>query len=333
MKFKQQAEKFIRESQTRRRNPVRPQTARIYQSYLDQHILPEIGEAPLTVIENGRMREFIGRISGKKLSPSTVCQIFNVVTAVIASAVDENGNQIYPRTWNHDFIDLPVINKHDTKAEIVTPEQIEAVIAEADPTLRSLIILLAASGLRIGEALALQGHATTLLGPAIPGTGDIAYANRLSIKKGFYGCSYWDPETATIHVKSTLVRGTISPQPKTSAGNREIDLHPDVNDYLKAAELPENGFLFQNRLGNHARVETLYDQMDALGLGTGFHAFRRFRATHLEASGVPRSLTSYWLGHQGNSITDRYIKIGQDLAVRKEWALKAGLGFSLKETK
>ena len=91
--------------------------------------------------------------------------------------------------------------------------------------------------------------------------------------------------------------------------------------------------MFQNSVGNHARVETLYDQLEALGLDTGFHAFRRFRATHLEASGMPRALTSYYLGHGSSSITDRYIKIGNNLQIRKEWTLRAGIGFNLKEAK
>jgi len=299
----------------RRRNPVRPQTAKIYQSYLDAHILPEFAYISTHLIENGCMRDFIAALSKKNLSASTINQIFNVAAAVIASETDSNGNEMNPRKWNHDFIDLPIVSKTDTRAEIVTPEQIEAAIAEADPTLRSLIVLLAATGLRIGEALAIQASYTKYQQDT---------CQRIS---------YWSPETATIHVKSTLVRGKIMPQPKTDAGNREIDLHPDINEYLKVANLPDKGFLFQNSVGNHARVETLYDQLEALGLDTGFHAFRRFRATHLESQGVPRSLTAYWLGHNsGGTVTDRYIKIDRDLAIRKSWCEKAGLGFELSKS-
>lgn len=333
MLFRQQAVKFIQESQTRRRNPVRAQSARIYQSYLDQHILPYFGNQELQNIENGVARHFIIKMNKKKLSASTVNQVFNVVTAIMASAVDENGNELYPRKWNHDFIDLPIVNKHDCRAEIVTPEQIEAVLEASTSQLQALLVLLAASGMRIGEALALQGHKTRTPDRPYLGLDDRTHAFPGSSIKYLPNESYWDSEKAVIVVKSTLVRGKISAQPKTDAGNREIDLHPDINDYLKAAELPETGFLFQNSLGDAARINTLYDQLDGLGLGTGFHAFRRFRATHLEASGMPRALTSYYLGHSGTSITDRYIKIGQDLAVRKEWALKAGYGFNLKEAK
>lgn len=310
MPFKSQSERFIQESQTRRRNPIRPQSAKIYQSYLDAHVLPFLGGFPTYSIENGVMRQFIQHLSDKKLSPSTVCQIFNLVTAVIASEVDENGNERNPRKWNHDFIDLPIVNKHDTRAEIVSPEQIEAALEASSGKLRALLVLLASTGLRIGEALALQGYDTSLAeGPM----------------------SYWDPSAGIIRVKTTLVKGVVTKQPKTDAGNREIDLHPAINDYLKTVGLPSEGFLFQNSLGNRSRVETLYDQLDALGLASGFHAFRRFRATHLEAQNTPRSLLRYWLGHSGKDITDRYIKIGQDLETRKSWAEKVGFGFNLEE--
>jgi len=34
---------------------------------------------------------------------------------VVASAVDKEGEQIYPRKWNHDFIDLPVVEQAKQK--------------------------------------------------------------------------------------------------------------------------------------------------------------------------------------------------------------------------
>jgi integrase len=325
MKFASQAEHYIKWIQSRRRNPVRPATVRIYQSYLDAHVVPYLGEMPLDVIENGVAKDFVAHLNSLSLAPSTINSIFNLVTAVMASAVDENGNERFPRRWNRDFIDLPIVNKADADAPIVTPEQINTSLLQASKQDRCLLVLLAASGLRVGEALALQGHSTTVSNfDSRPGRD-----NNVSSIKDFNGYSYWDPEKALICVKSTLVRGKVEPQPKTDAGNREIDLHPDVNEFLLASGLPETGYLFQNSRGSRVRVETAYDHLEDVGISEGFHAFRRFRATHLESQGVPRSLTGYWLGHSGNSITDRYIKIGQDVETRRDWAARAGYGFQL----
>lgn len=301
-------------------------TVRIYQSYLNSHILPHLGALDLVMIENGAAKTFVSYLNSQKLAPSTVNAIFNVVKAVMASTVDGNGNELYPRKWNPDFIDLPVVSKADQDAPIVAPEQVTAAILAADGQLQALIVVLAATGLRIGELLALQGYQTEVSGYHTPGVSEITPMVTI---KGIFGQSYWDPETGTIHIKSTLSKGKIEPAPKTEAGNRQIDLHPAINEYLRAANLPTSGFLFQNSLGDRARIETLYDQLEALGLDTGFHAFRRFRATHLESQNVPRSLLAYWLGHSGNTITDRYIKIGQDLKTRRDWAERAGFGFEL----
>jgi integrase len=327
MKFKEQAAKYIEWIQSRRRSPVRSATVRIYQSYLDSHIIPRIGHVELHLMSNGIAKNFVAELNKLGLAPSTINQIFNVVKAVAASYIDQNGDELVPIKWNHDFIDLPIVNRQEVDAPIVTPEQINTSLVDAPKQVRSLLVLLAASGLRIGEALALQGHRTMTLGYTIPGLGQTPEKVHL---KGCFGFSYWEPDQAIVYVKSTLVRGKIESQPKTEAGNREIDLHPDVNQYLIDAKLPETGFLFQNSLGSHVRIETAYDQLEDVGITEGFHAFRRFRATHLESRNIPRSLVRYWLGHSSNTdITDRYIKIGQDLATRKEYALKAGYGFSI----
>jgi len=44
---------------------------------------------------------------------------------VVASVVDGDGNQVYPRKWNHEFIDMPVVelpeqNRPSFSSEIMT---------------------------------------------------------------------------------------------------------------------------------------------------------------------------------------------------------------------
>src|SRR4029077_19954064 len=90
----------------------------------------------------------------------------------------------------------------------------------------------------------------------------------------------------------------------------------------------QNGFLFANSIGGAVAQRTLYDAKNKIGL-PGFHAFRRFRITHLENMGVPLGLINFWAGHAGKSVHDRYVKLNKDVEARKEWAAKAGLGFEL----
>jgi integrase len=70
-----------------------------------------------------------------------------------------------------------------------------------------------------------------------------------------------------------------------------------------------------------------------LGKKDGFHAFRRFRTTHLRTEGVPEDFVMFWLGHKEKTITDRYSKMKERLELRRRWAEKAGVGFKLPAEK
>jgi hypothetical protein len=32
---------------------------------------------------------------------------------VVASVTDDDGNQVYPRKWNHEFIDMPIVEQSE----------------------------------------------------------------------------------------------------------------------------------------------------------------------------------------------------------------------------
>ena len=62
----------------------------------------------------------------------------------------------------------------------------------------------------------------------------------------------------------------------------------------------------------------------------GFHSLRRYRVTHMRGKQIPDDFIEYWIGHGGQkSITDLYSKLAQNTTLRKEWAEKAGLGFTI----
>jgi hypothetical protein len=63
-------------------------------------------------------------------------------------------SQIYPRKWNSSFLDLPIVENQNQQS--VTAQEIESAIAKATEAEGVLMLLLAASGLRIGESLAIR---------------------------------------------------------------------------------------------------------------------------------------------------------------------------------
>ena len=130
-----------------------------------------------------------------------------------------------------------------------------------------------------------------------------------------------------------MQNGEIQPMPKTEAGIREVDIHPALNSFLKAstAVSASGGLLFQNDRKPLIYSSILRRMHKSLGVPEAFHAFRRFRVTHLEGQNVPHSLIQFWTGHAAADITDRTIHgSGSDMQTRKEpVAKKAGLGFQL----
>lgn len=293
MNFKDQAEQFLKTAQTRKRNPIKASTVRKYEANLT-HIFPLFGSRDLADVNNNALKTLVSKLSADGLSASTIVGVVTVVKLVVASAVNDQGEELYPRTWNHEFIDLPVIDPNAQKAPVAGGKAISQAISSAVGQEKALYALLAGSGLRIEEAHVL------MVGPE---------AEKVST---------WDPQTGTIYI-----RAAADWTPKTDAGVRDIDLAPELNGYLIAVLKPVEG---QPMFQPVAHM-TGYRHLEKAGI-PGFHSLRRFRVTHLRKS-VPEGLLKFWIGHANESVTDRYDKIRVDVEARKTFAQKAGLGFSL----
>ena len=79
-----------------------------------------------------------------------------VVKLVVASAVDEEGDQIHPRVWNHEFIQLPLVVKEKQNRSTITQVEVSAILGMLKGRDAVLAALVAGTGLRIGEALAVR---------------------------------------------------------------------------------------------------------------------------------------------------------------------------------
>lgn len=300
MDFKTQSKKFIAALETRKRNPVSENTLRSYGSYLRTWILPTLGSTDISQFENGAMKAFVAGLS--ELSPSTIVIIANLVKEIVASAQDANGNQLFPRAWNNDFVDLPVVSARDQKAPTIGVAALETAISRSQGQFKPLYMLLAATGLRISEALALR---------AGPDDGR---------------SSVWLPEHNKLIIRGQVQNGEFV-RPKTAAGFREVDINADMNEVLCQLDRPSGNLLFMGH-NEYLPLATAYDAARRDGI-PGFHSLRRFRVTRLREVGAPEDLLKFWIGHSGKDISDRYSKLAQNVVVRKEWAEKTGLGFSI----
>ena len=306
--FKEQAKVWLSDVQTRKRKPVKPATARGWQSNLGKWLNPAIGNVPIADVNNSALREVVKRLDEAGLRPKSIRNIVQVVTMVVASAVDGDGEELHPRKWNYEFADVPIIE--DQRTPMFTGEEITRLVAKAKKRDRVIYVLFAASGLRAGELFGLE-------------------------VRHFNG--------DTITVAQSVWEGRIQ-APKTVNAFRQVDLHPTVAAMLRDfIGDQKQGFLFRTRTGtpflqsNFLR-SSLYPILEELEIEKqGFHGFRRFRVTHLESSCVPPALVKYWTGHAKSSdgevvrqtVTDRYVKMAKDTKFRADVAERIGLGFEL----
>ena len=309
--FRGQAQAWLRSLPLRTRKPLKPATLSAWRSYLDKWIAPALCDNLLADVGNKAVKVFIEDLLKAGLSDKSVVNIVQTVKMVVASAVNEDGEQIYRREWNHEFIGLPIVKSKDQNRPTLTGEEITKIVSKSDGQFQVLLALLAGTGMRIGGAQALE-------------------------------VKHVSPDGGVISVRQSVWAGNIQ-SPKTDNAIREIDVDPSV------AGMPRTfigdrkaGFVFctstgtalsaSNVLGTGERARGLHPILDAIGLSrAGFHAFRRFRISWVRRNHVPEDLLRFWAGHADTSITHKYAdQLKQDKAFRQEWAIEAGLGFELR---
>lgn len=298
--FREQAEWFLSHVVKRKRRPAKPATVSNWRYCLNKWLNPNIGELPLASINNASVKALVAKMHEANLSPQTITTYVNFVKFVVGSAIDDNGEQLFPRKWNNEFIDVPVIENQ--KQPIFTQDVMTAIVEKAAGQDQVLYALLAGTGLRIGEALGLE-------------------------------IRHVSADRRTITVEQSCWHDSIQ-SPKTKSAYRQIDVCPEISKLLSDfIGDRQSGFLFANRAGkplsqtNIVR-RSLHPILEELKVEkTGFHAMRRFRTTWLRKQRTPEDLIKYWLGHSKKSMTDEYSKLSEDLHYRLEVAEKIGTGF------
>ncbi len=95
--------------QNRKRKPVAPSTLENWERCLRNWLNLNVGDMPLDAIGNLVLRNLGATMVKGGLGASAIRSYANAVKMVVASAVNEEGDSLYPRKWNRDFIDLPRI--------------------------------------------------------------------------------------------------------------------------------------------------------------------------------------------------------------------------------
>src|SRR5208283_4372713 len=105
--FREQAKLYLQEATTRNRRPIQDSTS--IQGALRKWINPTIGDLPLSMVDNLTLRPFVRKMVEGGLSPRTCEKYAQYVKQVVASKLASNGEPLYPRRWNADVLDLPLV--------------------------------------------------------------------------------------------------------------------------------------------------------------------------------------------------------------------------------
>jgi integrase len=221
---------------------------------------------------------------GKRLSDSTIANIVIPLRAALTTATNEglirhNPSQGLTLPHREDLED-----EDEQEIKVFSREQLAAVLSMAPKQYKLLFEVLAATGLRISEAIALQRLHFQLDGS--------------------------EPEVC---VRRGIVRGRIEP-PKSKHGRREVRLPASLVHRLRAHlaamdDQDSTALVFTNRSGNvlesgnlrRRHLKPIVEEVDAPW--AGFHTFRHtFASLHL-SRGTNLLQLSRALGHHSAAFT------------------------------
>jgi integrase len=311
-----------------------------------------LGELPLSAVDNNAMKGLVKKLHDKKLAPKTIVEIVKVPKLVVAS-LKANGEEVYKRTWNHDYMDLPIVDPEDQNSEAFTPEGMTQILCAASElatkkpknVLYWLSLIVGGLGLRIGEALAIK----------VRDSIGCPHCKALKPRKCQHGSTFSE-DCRILHVRQSVYAKKLK-APKTKNGIRDVDVPEALAKVLRqyVAGKKSGTLLFKSRKGNplqqrNINRDWLHPLLEKVGLrkaerwrdkngrrrvrclegsGVAWHAMRRFRCTHLDAQLIPESLIKIWLGHGKKGVTETsYIKVMGRMDTRKTCVENAGLGFS-----
>jgi hypothetical protein len=297
-----QAAVWLDQLQRRKRRPVKRSTIHGWRSLLQTWVLPELGDLNVAEVNNAVLKRFVEKLCAANLSPHSIKNICLIPKLVVGSVLDSDGNEIHPRKWRNDYIDMPPVTS--THCPVFNSGTVSQIVAQSEGQYRVLFALLAGTGMRAGEALGLE-------------------------------VKHVSEDGSTISIEQSVWAGQTQ-LPKTANAIREIDCPSELAAMLKAfIGDRKTGFLFQTRTGKSlTQVNVLKRQLHPLLKKlnveiAGFHAARRFRTSFLRKSRCPEDLIRFWLGHANRSVTDGYSRLKDDVEFRKQCVESIGLGFEM----
>jgi integrase len=257
---------------------LKPSTRRSVESHLRRHIVPLLGDCPLSELTVKKMQSFVTTLSSGKRKAKTIENVLLTLSSILGSA----------RKWVYKvpevaLSDLSLPRRVKAKPRCYSADDMKRIVSSADEPLGTICFVLCSTGMRIGEVLALRLE-------------DLDFQRQL------------------IHVRSSVYAGTLG-TPKSEASLASLPMPPVLASRLKTFLGSEHfrqnalSLLFANRRGrpfsaNKLREKKLRPLLTSLGIPlAGFHAFRHGVATTLIDRGASITTVGAQLRHSDPRIT------------------------------
>ena len=248
-----------------------------YKNVLAKHVLPYWREWRLRDISKLDVQQFVAHKFRQQAGWQTVRNAWTLLSGILETAVEYGYLTVNPARGAK----FPQRALREAPA-IIAGDDFAKLLNEVEEPYRMMIGLIAVTGLRIGELLALRWRALDL-------------------------------ELGTLSVRESVFEGTIQ-QPKTQKARRTIPLGPHAITLLKehrdrAARKNADDFVFPNRLGAPLRESKLLERVlqpaaERAGLGrVTWHQFRHIHSSLLNDLRVPVKIAQEQLGHASISTT------------------------------
>lgn len=249
-----------------RRQHIKQSSLYSFTHTVTKHILPTLGKLPLSSITPNVIRKWQNQLTG--INPSTTLTVNRRLSALLNFAVKYYGLARNPMKVTGTK------GKMKKQIEFWSKEEFETFISYVkNPLYKSIFLLLFYSGMRVGEALALN-------------IDDIDFT------------------TCTVTINKALSRNEIT-TPKTSFSYRQVTLPSFVTDNIKDTIerlSHESGRIFPityTAVFQHYKKGIALSHVRPLKL----HCLRHAHASLLIAKGVPVTAVSKRLGHASPQIT------------------------------
>lgn len=267
--------------ETFKKPQVSPSTYSIYKIRAQKHIIEPFGHLPLKNLTAFHIQEYYNQLSKNGIAPGYLKLLYANLNTMCSQAVKM---ELLSKNPIENVV-LPKLSKSAKKVKVLTVKQQQQLVEYCKKNPKHYIfIFLLGTGLRIGEALALNWD-------------DINFENQ------------------KLYVKNTLIRignqYKIKEGTKTEHGERFIPLTEKINNLLlEMKSKTQSNLLFPSKknVNNYESIRKVEYQLNQVCNDLNLpsispHALRHTFATRLIETGINVKIVSQLLGHADIKIT------------------------------